>query len=119
MGASVGFGGSCFQKDILSLVYICESLRLDDVASYWKSVVTMNDYQKKRFVQRVVSSMFNTVRSKKLACLGFAFKADTGDTRETPAIAVCKGLIEDGAKINIFDPKVTEKQMRFDLAQED
>ncbi len=99
LNASVGFGGSCFQKDILNLCYVCETLGLKEVAEYWNAVVTMNDYQKNRFVERVISSMFNTVSQKKIAVLGFAFKKDTGDTRETPAIDVCKGLIRDGAKV--------------------
>ncbi|KAF7809053.1 UDP-glucose 6-dehydrogenase 4 [Senna tora] len=90
LNASVGFGGSCFQKDILNLVYICECNGLPEVATYWKQVIKVNDYQKTRFVNRVVSSMFNTVSGKKIAILGFAFKKDTGDTRETPAIDVCK-----------------------------
>lgn len=79
--ASVGFGGSCFQKDILNLVYLCESLHLPEVAAYWRQVVIMNDYQKNRFVRRIVSSLFNTIAGKKIAVLGFAFKKDTGDTR--------------------------------------
>lgn len=116
LSASVGFGGSCFQKDILNLVYICECNGLTEVANYWKQVVQINDYQKSRFVNRVVSSMFNTVSGKKIAVLGFAFKKDTGDTRETPAIEVCNGLIGDNAKLSIYDPKVTEDQIRRDLA---
>ena len=111
LNASVGFGGSCFQKDILNLVYICESLGLNEIAAYWNQVVAINDYQKNRFVRRVVSSMFNTVRNKKIAMLGFAFKKDTGDTRESPAIDVCKGLIEDGAHLTIYDPKVSEEHI--------
>ncbi|EEE59294.1 hypothetical protein OsJ_11339 [Oryza sativa Japonica Group] len=101
LNASVGFGGSCFQKDILNLVYICECNGLPEVANYWKQVIKINDYQKSRFVNRVVSSMFNTVAGKKIAVLGFAFKKDTGDTRETPAIDVCKGLIGDKAKVSV------------------
>ena len=92
--ASVGFGGSCFQKDILNLVYLCRSFGLPEVAEYWHQVIVMNDWQKKRFAQNMVSSMFNTVSGKKIAILGFAFKKDTGDTRETPAIDVCKALME-------------------------
>jgi UDPglucose 6-dehydrogenase len=116
LNASVGFGGSCFQKDILNLVYICECNGLPEVANYWKQVIKINDYQKSRFVNRVVSSMFNTVANKKIAVLGFAFKKDTGDTRETPAIDVCKGLLGDKAKISIYDPQVTEDQIQRDLA---
>ncbi|MED6194415.1 UDP-glucose 6-dehydrogenase 1 [Stylosanthes scabra] len=116
LNASVGFGGSCFQKDILNLVYICECNGLPEVANYWKQVVKVNDYQKSRFVNRVVSSMFNTVSSKKIAILGFAFKKDTGDTREAPAIDVCKGLLGDKARLSIFDPQVTEDQILKDLS---
>ncbi|VAH95021.1 unnamed protein product [Triticum turgidum subsp. durum] len=116
LNASVGFGGSCFQKDILNLVYICECNGLPEVANYWKQVIKINDYQKSRFVNRVVSSMFNTVSGKKVAILGFAFKKDTGDTRETPAIDVCKGLLGDKAHVSIYDPEVTEDQIQRDLA---
>ncbi|KAF3444842.1 hypothetical protein FNV43_RR14535 [Rhamnella rubrinervis] len=115
LNASVGFGGSCFQKDILNLVYICECNGLPEVAEYWKQVIKINDYQKNRFVNRVVASMFNTVSSKKVAILGFAFKKDTGDTRETPAIDVCKGLLGDKARLSIYDPQVTEDQIQRDL----
>ncbi|KAK0585549.1 hypothetical protein LWI29_030265 [Acer saccharum] len=115
LNGSVGFGGSCFQKDILNLVYICECNGLPEVAEYWKQVIKINDYQKSRFVNRVVASMFNTVSSKKIAILGFAFKKDTGDTRETPAIDVCKGLLGDKARLSIYDPQVTEDQIQRDL----
>ena len=116
LNASVGFGGSCFQKDILNLVYICECNGLTEVANYWKHVIKVNDYQKNRFVNRIVSSMFNTVSGKKIAVLGFAFKKDTGDTRETPAIDVCKGLLGDKARLSIYDPQVTEDQIQRDLS---
>ncbi|KAK8952681.1 UDP-glucose 6-dehydrogenase 1 [Platanthera guangdongensis] len=116
LNASVGFGGSCFQKDILNLVYICECNGLPEVAEYWKHVIRINDNQKSRFVNRVVASMFNTVSGKKIAVLGFSFKKDTGDTRETPAIDVCKGLLADKASISIYDPQVTEDQIQRDLA---
>ena len=115
LNASVGFGGSCFQKDILNLVYICESVGLEQVARYWHSVVTMNDYQKERFVERVISACFNTIKNKKIGIMGFAFKKDTGDTRETPAIDVCHGLLRDGAKLCVYDPKVEENQIHVDL----
>merc|ERR1711998_360238 len=105
--ASVGFGGSCFQKDILNLVYLCRSFGLPEVADYWNQVIIMNDYQKKRFASLMVSSMFNTVSGKKIAILGFAFKKDTGDTRETPAIDVCNKLLAEKAKLAIYDPKVS------------
>ncbi|GLT54848.1 hypothetical protein SLA2020_280120 [Shorea laevis] len=118
LNSSVGFGGSCFQKDILNLVYICECNGLPEVAEYWKQVIKINDYQKNRFVNRVVSSMFNTVSNKKIAVLGFAFKKDTGDTRETPAIDVCKGLLGDKARLSIYDPQVTEDQIQRDLTMD-
>ena len=114
--ASVGFGGSCFQKDILNLVYICQAHGLQEVADYWNQVILMNDYSKQKFVQRVISSMFNTISGKQIAVLGFAFKKDTGDTRETPAIDVCRGLIEDRANLIVYDPKVTEDQIYRDLS---
>ncbi|KAI4335923.1 hypothetical protein L6164_014519 [Bauhinia variegata] len=116
LNASVGFGGSCFQKDILNLVYICEGNGLSEVANYWKQVINVNDYQKNRFVKRVISSMFNTVSGKKIAVLGFAFKKDTSDTRKTPAIDVCKGLLGDEARLSIYDPRVTEDQIQRDLS---
>ena len=113
--SSVGFGGSCFQKDILNLVYLCEHFGLPEVAAYWNGVIEMNDYQKHRFGQRVISTLFNTVSDKKIAVLGFAFKKDTNDTRESAAIYVCQDLIDEQANIAIYDPQVTEEQMRRDL----
>merc|ERR1719188_1717841 len=104
--ASVGFGGSCFQKDILNLVYICEQFGLFEVAKYWQQVVDMNDYQKKTFTGRIIQALFNTVSRKKIAILGFAFKKDTGDVRETPALTVCDMLMQDGALVHVYDPKV-------------
>jgi len=103
--ASVGFGGSCFQKDILNLVYICQSYGLTAVADYWESVVKLNDWQQQRFVQTILSSMFNTVAGKRIAVLGFAFKADTGDTRESPAISVVRNLVGERAAVVVTDPK--------------
>lgn len=117
MQASVGFGGSCFQKDILSLVYICQGLNLPEVAAYWQQVIDMNDYQKSRFSHQIIESMFNTVTDKRISILGFAFKKDTGDTRETPARYVCKTLLEEGANLNIYDPKVEHRQIMLDLTQ--
>merc|ERR1712048_536471 len=104
--ASVGFGGSCFQKDILNLVYICEQFGLSEVAAYWQQVVDMNEYQKRTFTQRIIHTLFNTVTNKKIAVFGFAFKKDTGDVRETPALTVCHMLAEDGAYVHVYDPKV-------------
>ncbi|XP_039444560.1 UDP-glucose 6-dehydrogenase isoform X2 [Culex pipiens pallens] len=113
--ASVGFGGSCFQKDILNLVYICEGLNLPEVAAYWQQVIDMNEYQKTRFSQKIIECLFNTVTDKRISILGFAFKKNTGDTRETPAITVCKTLLDEGAQLNIYDPKVEPEQIMGDL----
>ncbi|XP_054275125.1 UDP-glucose 6-dehydrogenase [Macrosteles quadrilineatus] len=115
--ASVGFGGSCFQKDILNLVYICECLNLPEVAAYWQQVIDLNEYQKSRFTNKVITSLFNTVTDKQIAMLGFAFKKDTGDTRESPAIHVAKTLLIEGAKLHIYDPKVEHNQIIEDLTQ--
>ena len=113
--ASVGFGGSCFQKDILNLVYLCEHFGLPEVAQYWEQVIKMNDYQKYRFSTRIVKKMFNTVSNKKIAIWGFAFKKDTNDTRESAAIYVCRDLLEERAKLTIYDPQVSLEQIRNDL----
>ena len=113
--ASVGFGGSCFQKDILNLVYIAKSYGLNEVADYWEQVIIMNDHQKTRFSKKIVSTLYNTVSDKKIAFLGWAFKKDTNDTRESPAIYVADQLINEQAKISVFDPKVKEKQVLYDL----
>lgn len=115
LNASVGFGGSCFQKDILNLVYICESFGLHEVAAYWQQVVDMNDFQKRRFAQRMVRTMFNTVAGKKITILGFAFKKDTGDTRETASVFVAKHLLSERARITIYDPQVKDEQIRRDF----
>ena len=117
--SSVGFGGSCFQKDILNLVYLCEHFGLPEVAAYWNGVIKMNDYQKRRFARNVVLTLFNTVSDKKIAVLGFAFKKDTNDTRESAAIYVCGDLLEEQANLSIYDPKVPEWQMRKDLGLDD
>ena len=113
--ASVGFGGSCFQKDILNLVYLCEHFGLPEVAKYWEQVVIMNDYQKRRFSTRIVKKMFNTVSDKKIGIWGFAFKKDTNDTRESAAIYICRDLLEERARLTIYDPKVSLEQIRKDL----
>ena len=109
--ASVGYGGSCFQKDILNLVYICESFGLREVADYWHQVVLMNDYQKRRFAHKIVKAMFNTITGKKIAIFGFAFKKDTGDTRESSAAYVMRDLLEERALLSVYDPQVTREQM--------
>lgn len=113
--ASVGFGGSCFQKDILNLVYIAQSFGLNEVAAYWEQVILMNNYQKKRFARKIVSEMFNTVSGKKIALLGWAFKKDTNDSRESAAIDIANYLIEEQAELHIYDPKVTSQQILSDL----
>lgn len=115
--SSVGFGGSCFQKDILNLVYLCEHFGLPEVAAYWLQVVTMNDYQKRRFTDRVVRTLFNTVSGKKIAVLGFAFKKDTNDTRESAAIYVCRDLMEEQAELVIHDPRVPAETIYRELGQ--
>ncbi len=113
--ASVGFGGSCFQKDILNLTYLCQHFGLPEVAAYWESVVRINDWQKHRFTARIVKELFNTITGKRIAVLGFAFKKDTNDTRETAAIAVCQDLLAEGAEVLVYDPKVPESLIRFDV----
>ena len=113
--ASVGFGGSCFQKDILNLVYLCEHFGLPEVAAYWEGVVKMNDWQKRRFAARIVSALFNTGTDKKIAVLGFAFKKDTNDTRESAAIAVCRDLLAEHAQVVVYDPMVSVENIRRDV----
>jgi UDPglucose 6-dehydrogenase len=113
--ASVGFGGSCFQKDILNLVYIAKSYGLDEVADYWEQVCIMNDHQKRRFAANIVKTLYNTVSGKKIAFLGWAFKKDTNDTRESAAIYVADDLLFEQASIAVFDPKVEEQQILNDL----
>ncbi|XKL61529.1 hypothetical protein PGB90_008586 [Kerria lacca] len=113
--ASVGFGGSCFQKDILNIVYICECLSLREVAAYWQQVIDMNEYQKERFTKKIIETMFHSVSEKTLTIFGFSFKKDTGDTRESPSITVCKRLLDEGARLHIYDPKVFHEQIINDL----
>ena len=113
--ASVGFGGSCFRKDILNLVYLCEHFGLPEVAAYWEGVVRMNDWQKGRFSRRIVTTLFNTVSGKRIAVLGFAFKKDTNDTRESAAIAVVRDLLEENATVVVYDPQVTAEAIRADV----
>ena len=113
--ASVGFGGSCFQKDVLNLVYLCKYHGLREVAAYWEQVIHMNQYQRSRFVRHMVRSLFNTVAGKRIAVLGFAFKKDTNDTRKSPAIYVCRDLLEERAEVHIYDPQVSRAQICRDL----
>ena len=118
LNAGPGFGGSCFQKDILNLVYLCRHFGLPEVADYWESVVTLNTWQQHRIARLVVEQLFGTVTGKRLAILGFAFKADTNDTREAPAIRIARDLLEEGAQLLIHDPKVVESQISRDLKLE-
>lgn len=113
--ASVGFGGSCFQKDILNLVYIARSYNLKAVADYWEQVIIMNDHQKSRFAEKIIQTMYNTVNGKNIAFLGWAFKKDTNDTRESAAIYVADHLLDEEANIIVYDPKVTKEQIFKDL----
>ncbi len=113
--SSVGFGGSCFQKDILNLVYIARTYGLTEVADYWEQVIIMNDHQKRRFAKNIVSTLYNTVNGKKIAFLGWAFKKDTNDTRESAAIYVADELLNEQANIAVFDPKVKQNQIQSDL----
>jgi UDPglucose 6-dehydrogenase len=113
--SSAGFGGSCFQKDILNLVYIAKSYGLNEVADYWEQVIIMNDHQKRRFAHKIISTLYNTVSGKKIAFLGWAFKKDTNDTRESAAIYVADELLSEQSKIAVYDPKVKQEQMYADL----
>ena len=115
--ASVGFGGSCFQKDLLNLVYLCESFGLPQVAAYWHQVIQINDWQKSRFVEKIVRTLFNTVSGKRIAILGFAFKKDTNDTRESAAIHVCRDLLHERAHLAIYDPQVDALKIHQDLVE--
>ena len=116
LSPSPGFGGSCFKKDILNLVYLCRNYGLDSVANYWEQVLVVNSWQKNRISNLVVQKLFGTVTSKKILLLGFAFKANTNDTRESPAIEISKNLLENGAHLSISDPKVTNKQIENELS---
>lgn len=113
--SSVGFGGSCFKKDILSLVYLSESLHLPEVAAYWKSVVDINEWQKDRFTKRVIHCLYNTLVGKKVAIFGFAYKKNTGDTRESAAISIVNSLIAERSDVSIYDPEVKDEQIMQDL----
>ncbi len=113
--ASVGFGGSCFQKDILNLVYISRTYGLNEVADYWEQVIIMNDHQKRRFAKKIIRTLYNTVNGKKITFLGWAFKKDTNDTRESAAIYVADHLLNEQAHIDVYDPKVKEEQIYADM----
>ena len=113
--ASIGFGGSCFQKDILNLVYLCDHFGLPEVGAYWESVVKMNDWQKRRFGARILRALYNTAAEKRVAVFGFAFKKDTNDTRESPAIAICRDLLAEEARVVVYDPRVPADQIRREV----
>ena len=115
LNASVGFGGSCFQKDLLNLVYLSSHFGLPEVANYWQAVIDMNEWQRERFSTKIVQTLFNTVRGKKIGIWGFAFKKDTNDTRESAAIYICRDLIMEGANVAIYDPQVIKDQVFIDL----
>jgi len=115
--ASVGFGGSCFKKDILNLVYLCETYGLHEVASYWEHVVEMNEHQQARFVSNMILALFNTIAGKRIALFGAAFKANTSDTRESPALTVCRGLLEEHAQVVMSDPHALDNA-RVDLGDQ-
>ncbi len=103
--AGPGFGGSCFKKDVLSLVYICRSYGLDEEADYWEGIIRMNDAQQRRIVTRLREALGGSLEDRRIALFGFAFKANTGDTRETPALPVTRQLIEAGAMVTVTDPQ--------------
>ena len=115
LNASVGFGGSCFQKDILNLVYISKSLGLNEIADYWEQVIEMNNHQRTRFAKKIIKNLFGTISGKKITLLGWAFKKDTNDTRESAAIYIADKLIEEGAIVSVYDPKVSEQQIFNDI----
>ena len=113
--AGPGFGGSCFQKDILNLVYLCKYYGLDTVSNYWEQVLTVNNWQKERIASLIVEKLFGTVTNKKIALFGFSFKANTNDTRESPSISIAKDLLENGANLMITDPQVLPLQIEKEL----
>ena len=113
--AGPGFGGSCFKKDILNLVYLCNHYGLREVGEYWNNVLKINEWQQKRIYENIVNKLFGTLSNKKICILGFAFKANTNDTRESPAINICRNLLEEGSYLSIYDPKVDKNQIKIDL----
>lgn len=119
LNSSVGYGGSCFQKDLLNLIYLCEHFNLPEVARYWRGVVEINAYQKRRFAEGVIDSLYRNICGKRLAIFGFAFKEDTNDTRESPAIDICRLFLNERAQLAVFDPKVSKKQILADLNVEE
>jgi len=119
LAAGPGFGGSCFQKDILNLVYLCKYYGLDTVSNYWEQVLTVNNWQKERIASLIVEKLFGTVTNKKIALFGFSFKANTNDTRESPSISIANDLLENGANLMITDPQVLPHQIEKELHSRD
>ena len=119
LNAGPGFGGSCFQKDLLNLIYLCRFYGLDEVANYWEQVILLNEWQKTRISKLIIETFFGTVSSKKLTLLGFSFKSNTNDTRESPAIKIARELLENGADLCIHDPQVSEFQVAKELNRND
>jgi len=117
LNSSVGFGGSCFHKDVLDLVYLCDYYNLPQVAQYWRSVIEINDFQKQRFVENIIHTMYDSVKNRHLTIFGFSFKKDTGDTRESPAITICQSLLTEGCILHIYDPKVPADHIYHSLHQ--
>ena len=117
--AGPGFGGSCFKKDILNLVYLSRFYGLNEVADFWQETVLINSWQQTRIYKEIVSKLFGNLADKKIAILGFAFKENTNDTRESPAINICRDLLKEGAFLSIHDCKVSEETINRDLSTED
>ncbi len=116
LNAGPGFGGSCFKKDILNLVYLSEFFGLPEVSQYWGEVIKMNEWQRRRISELIVSKLFGTITAKRIGILGFSFKANTNDTRDSSAIQICKDLLNEGCNLIIYDPKVEKKQIEKDLS---
>lgn len=110
--SGIGFGGSCFEKDILGLVYLCEYYQLSEVANYWRSILNINNYQKYRFFLKLMERLFGSLRRKKVCILGLSFKKDTGDTRNSPSIDIIQHVLNEGAVVSVYDPKVTEESVK-------
>ena len=115
LNAGPGFGGSCFKKDISNLIYICNHYVLKEVAEYWESVILINDWQKKRISRIIVEKLYGNLSDKKISIFGFSFKSNTNDTRESPAISICRDLLEEGCRLSIYDPRVTKEQIEMEL----
>lgn len=116
--ASIGFGGSCFSKDLRGLIYLCECYSLGVIADYWRQVLRINEFQKDRFIKKILDKMFGTVKGKKIAILGYAFKKDTSDFRESAAIDISKALLQEGAQVFVYDPAVNAEQVAQNVSAE-